>query len=210
MLRKYVPLAALAIALAAPLTARAQSPGYFAILNNANEPGGIQPTLQNGQPRPASFGTASFVFNDARTALTMVAQIFNIDVTGSQTADPNDNLTNAHIHAAAAGGTPTFPVVWGFHGQPQHDTVEPEKRSVVPFATGVGGTFTATWDAAENNGALATNVPNIDAGRAYINFHTTQFAGGEIRGTLQVPEPGSVALLALGALTLATRRRRNV
>src|SRR5205807_1279090 len=57
------------------------------------------PTLSTGGARPASFGTATFDLNNAMTAMTFTATIFNIDITGSQTADVNDNLVAAHIHA---------------------------------------------------------------------------------------------------------------
>src|SRR4249919_674907 len=73
----------------------------IANLTNNQEPGNIIPTLtaaNGGGLRPVSFGTATFVLNDAQTAMTFTATIFNIDVTGSQTSDVNDNLLNAHIH----------------------------------------------------------------------------------------------------------------
>src|SRR5690348_1037964 len=69
------------------------------ITNAAENPPTVV-TTSTGAPRAASFGTATFVLNDAATAMTMSATIFNIDFTGSQTADVNDNLTAAHIHAS--------------------------------------------------------------------------------------------------------------
>jgi hypothetical protein len=184
-----------------------------ATLNNASENPPTVPLLTTGAPRPASFGTATFVINDAMTAMTFTATIFNIDVTGTQTADTNDNLGNAHIHAGPAV-TPTSngPVVWGFFGSPFNDN-SPHDAVVTPFATGVGGTFSGKWDAPEGNATtFADQLANILAGRAYINFHTTQFTGGEIRGNIvAVPEPESYILL-LGGLALlvrtAQRRRR--
>ena len=66
---------------------------------------------------------------------------------------------------------------------------------MTPFATGVGGTFSGKWDAPEgNNTTFAAQLDNILAGHAYINFHTTQFGGGEIRGNIVVvPEPETYA-----------------
>ena len=181
-------------------------------MTNAQEAPPAVPTTSTGAPRPASFGTANFVLNDAMTAMSMTATVFNIDITGTQTPDVNDNLTAAHIHASATGGTPTFGVVWGFFGLPDNDN-NPDNLVVTPFATGVGGTFTSVWNAPEGNGGttLALQIPNILAGRSYINFHTTQFGGGEIRGTLVgVPESGATALLFLSALIPLEVLRRKL
>src|SRR3954454_10402381 len=173
-------------------------------------------TTSTGGPRPASFGTASFVLNDAQTAMTMSVTIFNIDFTGAQTADVNDNLVAAHIHASPTATTVNAGVVWGFFGSPFNDN-NPNDVVITPFATGVGGTITGKWDAAEGNGTtLAAQLPNILSGNSYINFHTNQFTGGETRGFLQVvPEPSTNLLMGLGlagllAAGISRRRKATV
>jgi hypothetical protein len=151
------------------------------------------------------------------TSMTLTAVIGGIDFTGLQTADPNDNLIAAHIHASPTV-TPTTngPVVWGFFGSPFNDN-NPDDQVVLPSPT-VGGVILGKWDALEGNGTTLTDqLPNILAGRSYINFHTTQFPGGEARGALQVvgsptspvPEPTSMLLVGLPAAALIRRRWRQ-
>jgi len=180
----------------------------FANITNTQENPPTVPTTTTGAPRPTPFGMASFVLNDAMTAMSFTAVVFNLDFTGTQTADVNDNLVAAHIHAGplVTPGT-NGSVVWGFFGTPFNETT-PNDQVVTPFATGVGGMISGKWDLPEGNGAgvnLASQLPHILEGRAYINFHTTQFGGGEIRGAIlqqQVPEPASILLLFAGTIGL--------
>ena len=166
--------------------------------------GGSPLTTSTGAPRPLSFGTATFNLNTAQTELSFTATIFNIDITGTQTPDTFDNLVAAHIHVGAPPGT-NAPVRWGFFGLPDND-VNPDNLVVTPFASGVGGTFSSIWNLPEGNAGttLTTNLPDILAGNSYINFHTVQFGGGEIRGQiLGVPDVASTAaLLALALVVL--------
>jgi uncharacterized protein (TIGR03118 family) len=178
-------------------------------LTNSQEVPPTNPTTTGGAARPASFGTARFQFNSAQTAMTFTATINNIDTTGSQTADTNDNLLNAHIHAgpSVAPGV-NGPVVWGFFGVPFNDN-NPNDQKVTPFTSGVGGTFSGKWDAPEGNGTtLAAQLDNLRNGRAYINFHTTQFTGGEIRGNFPAANAFRDSLVA--GLNGATETRATV
>ena len=166
-----------------------------------------------GQPRPFSFGSATLILNASMTQLSFTVTVFNLDFTGLQTPDDtNDNLVAAHIHASATGGFGiNSGVVFGFFGTPFNDN-NPNNVVVTPFASGVGGTITSIWDAPEgNNTTLTAHLSNILNGRAYLNFHTSQNGGGEIRGQILIPEPSTNALIAAGVLGVgfaAWRRRR--
>ena len=141
--------------------------------------------------------------------MTMTATINNLDFTGSQTADTNDNVTNAHIHAGASVQPGVNgPVVWGFIGTPFNDN-NPNDAVVTPFVSGVGANVSGKWDAPEGNGTtLAAQLDNIRNGRAYINFHTSQFGGGEIRGDFPATQAFRDSLVA--GLNGATETRATV
>jgi uncharacterized protein (TIGR03118 family) len=159
---------------------------FLVSMTNGQENPPTVPTMSGGGPRPASFGTAKLLFNTAQTAMTFSATVSNMDFTGSQTpADTNDNLTVAHIHAGAAVIPATNgPVVWGFLGSPFNDN-NPNDQVFSAFTSGVGGTISGKWDAPEGNGTtLAAQLTNLRTGHAYVNFHSAQFGGGEIRGNI--------------------------
>lgn len=121
-------------------------------------------------------------------------------------------VTAAHIHAPTAlpnTGTagvatpvPTFPgfpsgVTSGSYDQTFDLTLASSWNPT--FINNNGGTPA---------GAEAALAAALMSQRAYLNIHTTQFSGGEIRGFLAVPEPGTYALLAgLGLCAFAACRR---
>lgn len=69
------------------------------------------------------------------------------------------------------------------------------------FVTANGGTV---------GSAMNAFFTGLDAGKMYLNIHTTNTPGGEIRGFFSlVPEPTAFSLVASGLLAIATYRRRT-
>jgi len=181
-------------------------------LTNDQETAVVVPTLTTGELRPVSFGNATFEIDDAMTSMSWTATVFNIDIDGTQSTDINDNLTAAHIHGPAAPGA-NAGVIWGFIGNPFNDN-NPNDVVVTPFASDVGFTVSGKWDLPEgnNNITFAERVGIILDGLTYMNFHTVQFGGGEVRGQiLVVPEPETYLLMLAGLASVGAmvRRRRG-
>lgn len=122
------------------------------------------------------------------------------------------NTTASHIHCCTA-----VPGV-------SNAGVATQLPSFTGFPLGVtAGTYDHTFDLAlastynaayvtANGGTVSTAMnallAGFDAGKAYLNIHTSTFGGGEIRGFLTpIPEPASGALGAAGFAWLALSRR---
>lgn len=159
------------------------------------------PIIDGTQEVPSSgslaTGSASFTINDQNWLVTG-----SMTTTGLpyRTSTGATNVTGAHIHAAAPPGS-NAGVVYNlitnsFAGYP------------VDLAGGV--TLYAWSGTLGGNQALV--LSNLIAGLGYINVHSVAFPGGEIRGQIDcygvVPEPASMAALAMGAAALLRRRRR--
>ena len=120
------------------------------------------------------------------------------------------NTTASHIHSATAipntgtaGVATTLPTFAGF----------PLGVTAGTYDNTLDLTQTSSWNQnfINNNGgttasAEAALAAGIAQGRAYLNIHTNEFPGGEIRGFLHpVPEPGTLALVAVAGLFLRRR-----
>jgi hypothetical protein len=182
--------------LIAAVTARANPIDYIASLTGPRE-----------DPPNASPGTGF-----ADVTFDLFAHMMRVQITFSGLIG---TTTASHIHS---------PTALPFTGKAGVATQVP---TFANFPLGVtAGTYDMTFDTsldstynpafvAANGGSVAAAeaalAASLAAGTSYLNIHTTEFPGGEIRGFLAVPEGFSTAWAALpfAALLLAAGVRKS-
>jgi hypothetical protein len=91
-----------------------------------------------------------------------------------------ENLTMAHIHVSDVPGGNGPPVVWLYPEGPPPDEIPGRFSSRLAKGFFTADDFVNTLAGMEFEALLTA----IEEGRTYVNVHTTQNPGGEIRGQI--------------------------
>ena len=192
------PVAMAAVLLLASITARADRISYSVVLDGISE-----------SPPNASPGTGSaYITFDTVAHTFFIKLLFSGLVAGT---------TAAHVHSpTAVAGTGTAGVatqVPSFSGFPLGVT---SGHYINTFDTSLTSFYNPAFVTANGGTAASAEAAlfdGINAGKAYLNIHTSTFPGGEIRGFLRrVPESfstlwGAVPIAGMLGFTVLRKKR---
>lgn len=135
----------------------------------------------DGSQANAGAGNVSLATGNAALTYDDVSNLLSWEVDWSNLLG---TLTVAHFHGAANSG--------------QNAGVQVNFLGIAPSNPSIGSINISSVQATD-----------LLAGLWYVNIHSTAFPGGEIRGQLSVvnvPEPSTLAVFALGVIGLASSR----
>ncbi|HZW09378.1 MAG TPA: CHRD domain-containing protein [Phycisphaerales bacterium] len=140
-------------------------------------------------------GAGQLLYNTDTQTFSMDIMIYGIDLADLAPVGPNGSPL--HIHNAPVGENGPIVIDLGFISSFVQDGQGIRYRVTDHLFGGTMGGVSSDPD--DNEAALF-------AGELYVNVHTHEFMGGELRGQL-VPAPAALSTLALGLLAGARRRR---
>ena len=119
-----------------------------------------------------------------------------------------DAASGIHLHLPGTAGDPfneTGPIVFNLNSF-NDAAVTNSNAQILDGATSGRVTGVVSF---EDNLNL---IDDLQAGEFYLNIHSQDFTGGELRGSITpvaVPEPSSMVVFGVAIAGLATRRRRK-
>lgn len=189
-MRLSMAAAALCAGSVAVSVASAEVAFFDFLLDNAQE-------VPGGGMTSDAFGFATLAYD--RAAMTFDLQVFTDGIALEDLRPVGANGSPIHIHAAPAGANGPIVIDLGLVG-----AFNDEGGGVLSFTA-----FGVAIGEPQGAGPASDPIENeraLFAGGLYLNIHTLDFPGGEIRGQI-VPAPMGAGVLAAGALVAARRRR---